>query len=144
MMPSYPGRHHEYKNDACRTRGTGKRYPRPVCSGPVKDKRRTLDESIAATGYHEKSAIRVLNSALAPKRRQDRQLIRVAPSLCLASVLRLSRDRRLSRSLRIEVTGSHFRTKARIKLSRVQARRQVESKQVAFHSDPRLTTPTKF
>jgi hypothetical protein len=33
-------------------------------------------------------------------------LVRVAPSLCLASVLRLSRDLRLSRSLRIEATGS--------------------------------------
>ncbi len=29
----------------------------------AKDKRRILDEFIAATGYHEKSAIRVLNSA---------------------------------------------------------------------------------
>lgn len=28
-----------------------------------KDKRRILDEFIAATGYHEKSAIRVLNGA---------------------------------------------------------------------------------
>ena len=33
----------------------------------VKDKRKILDEFIAATGYHEKSAIRVLNSASAPK-----------------------------------------------------------------------------
>ena len=39
----------------------------------VKDKRRILEEFIAATGYHEKSAIRVLNSASAPKRRQTRQ-----------------------------------------------------------------------
>ena len=39
----------------------------------VKDKRRILEEFIAATGYHEKSAIRVLNSPLAPKRRQTRQ-----------------------------------------------------------------------
>lgn len=36
-----------------------------------KDKRRRiLDEFIAATGYHEKSAIRVLNTPPAPKRRQ--------------------------------------------------------------------------
>ncbi len=33
-----------------------------------KDKRRILEEFIAATGYHEKSAIRVLNSAPAWKR----------------------------------------------------------------------------
>lgn len=34
-------------------------------------------------------------------------LLRAAPPLCLASVLRLLRDRRLSRSLSIETTGSH-------------------------------------
>ncbi|MFK0278370.1 transposase family protein [Ensifer sp. NPDC090286] len=38
-----------------------------------KDKRRILDEFIAATGYHEKSAIRVLNSQPAPQSRQTRQ-----------------------------------------------------------------------
>jgi hypothetical protein len=38
-----------------------------------KDKRRILEEFIAATGYHEKSAIRVLNAPAAPKRRQTRQ-----------------------------------------------------------------------
>ncbi|MER8887603.1 transposase family protein [Mesorhizobium sp. M0816] len=38
-----------------------------------KDKRRILEEFIAATGYHEKSAIRVLNSSSKPKRRQSRQ-----------------------------------------------------------------------
>jgi hypothetical protein len=38
-----------------------------------KDKRRILEEFIAATGYHEKSAIRVLNTPPAPKRRQTRQ-----------------------------------------------------------------------
>lgn len=34
-------------------------------------------------------------------------LLRTAPPLCLASVLRLLRGRRLSRSLSIEATGSH-------------------------------------
>ena len=38
-----------------------------------KDKRRILEEFVAATGYHEKSAIRVLNTLLEPKRRQTRQ-----------------------------------------------------------------------
>jgi transposase InsO family protein len=38
-----------------------------------KDKRRILEEFVAATGYHEKSAIRVLNSHPGPKRRQTRQ-----------------------------------------------------------------------
>ncbi|TIT20154.1 MAG: hypothetical protein E5W70_22405 [Mesorhizobium sp.] len=38
-----------------------------------KDKRRILEEFIAATGYHEKSAIRVLNSSSEPKRRQTGQ-----------------------------------------------------------------------
>ena len=37
-----------------------------------KDKRRILEEFIAATGYHEKSAIRVLNSPSEPKSRQTR------------------------------------------------------------------------
>ena len=39
----------------------------------AKEKRRILEEFVAATGYHEKSAIRVLNSSPAPKRRQTRQ-----------------------------------------------------------------------
>jgi hypothetical protein len=38
----------------------------------AKDKRRILEEFVAATGYHEKSAIRVLNRPSAPKRRQTR------------------------------------------------------------------------
>src|SRR4051794_23923464 len=38
-----------------------------------KDKRRILEEFIAATGYHEKSAIRVLNSLATPRQRQSRQ-----------------------------------------------------------------------
>ncbi|MFL4990702.1 MAG: transposase family protein [Microvirga sp.] len=39
----------------------------------TKDKRRILEEFIAATGYHEKSAIRVLNSPPEPKNRQTRR-----------------------------------------------------------------------
>ncbi|MFC2254534.1 hypothetical protein ACETRX_33325 [Labrys portucalensis] len=39
----------------------------------AKDKRTILAEFVAATGYHEKSAIRVLNSPLEPKGRQTRQ-----------------------------------------------------------------------
>ena len=38
-----------------------------------RDKRRNLKEFIAATGYHEKSAIRVLNAPPEPKRRQTRK-----------------------------------------------------------------------
>src|SRR6478735_831652 len=38
-----------------------------------KDKRRILEEFVAATGYHEKSAIRVLNASPEPKRRQTRR-----------------------------------------------------------------------
>ena len=37
------------------------------------EKRRILGEFIATTGYHEKSAIRVLNALPAPRRRQTRQ-----------------------------------------------------------------------
>jgi hypothetical protein len=35
-----------------------------------KDKRRILEEFIAATGYHDRSAIRALNSPSKPKSRQ--------------------------------------------------------------------------
>jgi hypothetical protein len=42
-------------------------------SATVKDKRKILEEFIAATGYHEKSAIRVLNSSPVPRGRQSRQ-----------------------------------------------------------------------
>ena len=38
-----------------------------------KDKSRILEEFIAATGYHEKSAIRVLNASPELKRRQTRR-----------------------------------------------------------------------
>ena len=38
-----------------------------------KDKRRILEEFVAATGYHEKSAIRVLNTPSQPTRRQSLQ-----------------------------------------------------------------------
>ena len=41
-------------------------------SAAGKDKRRILDEFVAATGYHEKSAIRVLNSQPTPQHRQTR------------------------------------------------------------------------
>ena len=46
---------------------------RRYASAAGKDKRRMLDEFIAATGYHEKSAIRVLNSQPAPKHPQTRR-----------------------------------------------------------------------
>lgn len=39
----------------------------------TREKGRILEEFIAATGYHEKSAIRVLNTPHAPKSRQSRQ-----------------------------------------------------------------------
>jgi transposase InsO family protein len=39
----------------------------------TKDKSKILEEFVAATGYHEKSAIRVLNAVPEPKRRQARQ-----------------------------------------------------------------------
>jgi hypothetical protein len=39
----------------------------------AKEKRKMLEQFIAATGYHEKSAIRILNSAAVAKRRGSRQ-----------------------------------------------------------------------
>ena len=48
-----------------------------------KDKRRILEEFIAATGYHEKSAIRVLNSPPGRKSRWQSALknVRIRPHL---------------------------------------------------------------
>ncbi len=43
----------------------------------TKDKRRILEEFVAATGYHEKSAIRVLNTPPEPKRRQTRERLSI-------------------------------------------------------------------
>jgi hypothetical protein len=42
-------------------------------AAPAKKKGKILEEFIAATGYHEKSAIRILNAVPAAKRRQTRQ-----------------------------------------------------------------------
>ena len=42
-------------------------------SASIKEKRKILDEFIATTGYHEKSAIRVLNAQPTVARRQTRQ-----------------------------------------------------------------------
>ena len=50
---------------------------RRYCAAGGAEKRRILDEFIAVTGYHEKSAIRVLNTEPTAKRRQ----IRNRPSL---------------------------------------------------------------
>ena len=41
-------------------------------AGEAKEKRKILEQFIAATGYHEKSAIRLLNSAPTLKLRQSR------------------------------------------------------------------------
>ena len=46
--------------------------PRYAAAAP-KDKRKILEQFIAATGYHEKSAIRMLNTAPTLKPRQSRQ-----------------------------------------------------------------------
>ncbi|MDB6104580.1 MAG: hypothetical protein JWO52_4579 [Gammaproteobacteria bacterium] len=50
---------------------------RRYCAAASAEKHRILDEFIAVTGYHEKSAIRVLNTEPTAKRRQ----IRNRPSL---------------------------------------------------------------
>jgi hypothetical protein len=65
MMPSKLWRHHEDEYDACSARAELAHAIRSRYSGAsVKAKRRILDEFIAASGYHEKSAIRVLNDPL--------------------------------------------------------------------------------
>ena len=48
---------------------------RRYAAGVGKEKRRILEEFVAAAGYHEKSAIRVLNSQPAQKRRQTRHVV---------------------------------------------------------------------
>ncbi|BCH34944.1 transposase [Mesorhizobium sp. L-8-10] len=53
----------------------------------TKDKRRILEEFIAATGYHEKSAIRVLNSHPEPKHRQTRQRLSLYDEAARAALI---------------------------------------------------------
>ena len=48
------------------------------CAATGTDKRKILDESIAVTGYHEKSAIRVLNMVPVTKAPQTRKRLRTA------------------------------------------------------------------
>jgi hypothetical protein len=72
MMPSQRGGIMKEMSQATRTELTNairERYKAAV----GKAKRRILEEFIAATGYHEKSAIRVLNSPPVAKVRQKRQ-----------------------------------------------------------------------
>lgn len=70
MMPSPSGRHHEDEDDTCHAHGTGQCGQGSLCG---RDDQGILEEFIAATGYHEKSAIRVLNSHPEPRHRQTRQ-----------------------------------------------------------------------
>ena len=68
MMPSRPGRHLKTEmTHAARAELADAIRARYVVAGG-KDKRRILEEFIAATGYHQKSAIGVLNSLQTPKR----------------------------------------------------------------------------
>ncbi|BCG97437.1 MULTISPECIES: DDE-type integrase/transposase/recombinase [unclassified Mesorhizobium] len=53
----------------------------------TKDKRRILEEFIAATGYHEKSAIRVLNSHPERKHRQTRQRLSLYDEAARAALI---------------------------------------------------------
>lgn len=75
MMPSRRGRHHgeTNNNDACDPREFANAIRGRYRAAAGKAKRRILEEFVAATGYHEKSAIRVLNSFPAAKPRQSRQ-----------------------------------------------------------------------
>ncbi len=56
-------------------------------SATGKAKRRILEEFVAATGYHEKSAIRVLNSSPAAKPRQSRQRASVYDEAARAALI---------------------------------------------------------
>lgn len=71
MMLSLRRRHHE-DNDPHDAGGARRCDSGPVHGSHGGDKRRILDEFIAATGYHEKSAIRVVNGA-GLKRPQSRR-----------------------------------------------------------------------
>ena len=62
------------ENDGHRACGISGCDPGPgMAAAEAKERRKILEQFIAATGYHEKSAIRVLNSAPTLKLRQSRQ-----------------------------------------------------------------------
>jgi hypothetical protein len=72
MNPSPPGRAHETKDDACRAQRAGRPYPQQIPSGLREGKAEDFG-FIAASGYHEKSAIQVLNQASIAKQSQTRR-----------------------------------------------------------------------
>ena len=70
--PQHRG-HHGVEDGACHTHGVGRAIRDRYAAAANKDKSRILEEFIGATGYHEKSAIRILNTSPDPKRRQTRR-----------------------------------------------------------------------
>ena len=107
MMPPELGGYHDYETDACHARGTRQRDRDRHVAAADKDKRRILEEFVAATGYHEKSAIRVLNTPSQPTRRQTRQRPANYDEAARAAliVLREASDRVCSKRLRARLSG---------------------------------------
>jgi len=71
MMPPTLGRHQDNEDDAYGARGAHQCHSEWYAAATGHAKPRILDEFIAASGYHEKSAVRVLNetrTATAPDR----------------------------------------------------------------------------
>ena len=66
MMPPHSGRQHVQEMTRAARAELANAVRRRYTAAAGKDKRRILEEFIAATGYHEKSAIRVLNSLPPP------------------------------------------------------------------------------
>lgn len=67
MLPPSLGRQHGYKMARAARAGLATAVRPRYASAASKSKRRILDEFLAATGYYEKSVIRVLNRPSAPK-----------------------------------------------------------------------------
>ena len=91
MMPPTLGRHHEDENYACGARAELADPIRSRYGAATANVRRwILDEFIAASGYHEKSAIRDLNGTRESRERQTRK----PPSLYAESIHFLGAARR--------------------------------------------------
>jgi hypothetical protein len=72
MSSSQPGRRYAHQNDAHGAGRPPNAIRRRYRSATSKEKHKILAEFIATTGYHEKSAIRVLNGEPTTERPQTR------------------------------------------------------------------------
>lgn len=129
MVSPPTGRPHEAKDDAYNkselTNAIRSRYR--ASSGEAK--RRILEEFIAATGYHEKSALRVLTSFPTVRGRQTRLRSSIYDEAARAALIRCGRPR-------IEVCGKRLKALVPILLPGTGARRPSQAQPGDSHKSP--------